>query len=439
MSARQGPKEAQCTIVSLNHDGAGVGRSEGKVVFVDGALPGEEVRFRYTARKRRYDIGVAQEIMTASPERVAPRCEYFGVCGGCCLQHLDAEAQLRAKEGIVREAMAHIAKVGVEEWAPPLSGPVYGYRRKARLGARVVDKKGGLLVGFRERRRSYITPLLTCQTLDARMGLKLAPLKGLLERLSRPESIPQVEFAAGDLSAALVLRHVEPLTDTDRERITAFGREHGFSVYGQSGGPDTVSLMGGEALPLRYALPEFDVDLEFGPGDFVQVNAVANRAMVKQAVDWLDVRKDSRVLDLFCGLGNFTLPLGRRAQTVLGVEGAAALVERGLANARRHGLTHIEFAAADLDVFGLDTLLEDRVWDRALLDPPRTGALAAVGVLAKRGVPRIVYVSCNPATLARDADVLVHQFGYRLTRAGVIDMFPHTHHIETMALFERDL
>lgn len=439
MKAHRVVREGACEIASLNHDGAGVGHCDGKVIFIDGALPGEEVTFIYRGRKRRYDIGVVQEIQRPSADRVAARCPHFGVCGGCRLQHLDAQAQLRAKEGIVREAMAHIAKVDVEEWALPLEGPIWGYRRKARIGVRVVAKKGGVLIGFRERQSALITPLTVCHTLDPRLGGRLKELKTLIESLSCPQDIPQLEFAAGDDAAALIFRHLSPLTDADLEQIACFGDRWGLSVYGQSGGPDTVRHLGGAgAASLYYRLPAFDVDLAFTPTDFVQVNPETNRAMVSQAVEWLDVRKDSRVLDLFCGLGNFTLPLGRLSQSVVGIEGAEALVARARTNAERNGLSHIKFHAMDLEGLQLDSLLGTQGLDAALLDPPRTGALAAVKVLGERRVPRLVYVSCNPATLARDADVLVHQYGYRLARLGVMDMFPHTHHIEAMALFLRE-
>ena len=427
--------EDTCEITSLNHDGTGVGRCDGKVVFVAGALPGEEVRFRYGTRKRRYDTGIAQDILRASPERVTPECPHFGVCGGCCLQHLDSKAQLRAKEGVVSEAMTHIGKITPEAWDEPLAGPVWHYRRKARLGVRVVPKKGGVLVGFRERQNAFITPLTICHTLESRIGDRLVDVKTLLEGLSCPTQIPQIEFAGGDTEAALVFRHLAPLTASDQERIADFGRIWGFSMYSQSAGAASLCPIGLEPPPaLRYRLPAFDVELAFGPLDFVQINAETNRAMVSQAVEWLDVGADTRVVDLFCGLGNFTLPLGRRSRHVTGIEGVAALIERARANAAANGLAHIAWHVADLDSVTLADLLPDRI-DAALLDPPRTGALAAVSFLAERRVPRLVYVSCNPATLARDAAVLVHQHGYRLARLGVVDMFPHTHHVEAMALF----
>ncbi|HUW98942.1 MAG TPA: 23S rRNA (uracil(1939)-C(5))-methyltransferase RlmD [Acidiferrobacter sp.] len=438
MRAQHGSQEGVCEIASLNHDGSGVGHCDGKVVFIDGALPGEEVRFTYSGHKRRYDTGVAHKILRVSQERAVPRCPHFGVCGGCRLQHLDGHAQLRAKEGIVGEAMAHIAKVDIETWADPLTGPIWGYRRKARLGVRVVAKKGGVLVGFRERQQSFIAPLSICHTLSVRLGERLVELKALLEQLSCAEHIPQVEFAAGDDNAALIFRHLVALTESDIRHIAAFGKTWGFAVYTQSGGPETVCAIDAHPAPLHYRLPAFDVDLAFTPTDFVQVNAETNRAMVSQAIDWLDVRPDTRVLDLFCGIGNFTLPIGRRTRAVIGIEGAEPLVERARANALQNGLSHIAFHAADLDGPDLESLLGDNSLDAALLDPPRTGAFAAVKILAERHVPRLVYVSCNPATLARDADLLVHQYGYRLARLGVIDMFPHTHHVEAMALFLRE-
>ncbi len=438
MRARRLPEDATCVIASLNHDGSGVGHCDGKVVFVDGALPGEEVRFRYAGRRRRYDMGVVQEILLRSAKRVEARCAHFGVCGGCQLQHLEPAAQLAAKEGIVREAFAHIAQLECADWAPPVAGPVFAYRRKARLGARVVDKKGGLLLGFRERRHSYIAPLSYCHTLDARLGARLADVKALIEGLSRPEAIPQIEFAAGDDAAALVLRHLRELSDADRRALATFGETHGFAMHVQAGGPETMQYVGGPGETLHYALPEFAVDLNFGPLDFIQVNGETNKAMVAQAVDWLGLHAGSRVLDLFCGLGNFTLPIARRAASVLGVEGLPALVDKGCANARANGLDNATFASADLDAETLGDLLGDRLFDAALLDPPRTGAMAAVRTLAARGVPRLVYVSCNPATLARDAQWLVREAGYRLARAGVVDMFPQTHHVEAMALFTRD-
>ncbi|WP_298139168.1 23S rRNA (uracil(1939)-C(5))-methyltransferase RlmD [Acidiferrobacter sp.] len=438
MRARRVPEDAICIVDSLNHDGCGVGHRDGKVVFIDGALPGEEVRFRYLGRRNRYDTGAVQEVLVPSPQRRDARCAHFGVCGGCRLQHLEPHAQLVAKEGIVREAFAHIARLDCPDWAAPVAGPVFGYRRKARLGARVVDKKGGLLLGFRERRHSYIAPLAYCHTLDARLGARLCELKALIDGLSARDAIPQIEFASGDEAAALVVRHLRDLSAADCRALAAFGEIHGFAMYTQAGGPETVRSVGGADETLRYALPEFDVKLAFGPTDFIQVNGETNKAMVAQAVDWLELSPTDHMLDLFCGLGNFTLPMARRAGLVFGVEGVSGLIDRARGNARDNGIDNARFAVADLDAPVLAELLGDLRFDAALLDPPRTGAMIAVQALAAHGVRRIVYVSCNPATLARDAQWLVHRGGYRLARAGVVDMFPQTHHVEAMALFTRD-
>ncbi|MHB1567111.1 MAG: 23S rRNA (uracil(1939)-C(5))-methyltransferase RlmD [Acidiferrobacter sp.] len=428
--------EASARIESLTHEGAGVARCDGKAVFIDGALPGEQVRFRYQQRKPRYDTGVVTAVLVPSVDRVVPPCPHFGVCGGCRVQHLAVAAQLQVKEQLVRDALARIGQVVPEEWAAPLTGITEGYRRKARLGVRLVPKKGGVLIGFRERRHSHIAPLSSCRTLEARLADHLPALQALVTDLTCADHIPQIEYAGGDTAAALVFRHLVPLEPQDEQRIVAFGDQYGLDVYGQSGGPDTVRALA-DCAPLSYALPEWAVTVRFGPTDFVQVNAMMNRSMVGQALQWLAIGPGMRVVDLFCGLGNFTLPIARQGAAVVGIEAAMALVLRAQDNAHRNGLANAVFRAADLESRELERALGDQDYDGALLDPPRTGALAAVTALAARGTPRLVYVSCNPATLARDAAILVGRYGYRLRRAGVVDMFPHTHHIESMALFER--
>lgn len=427
--------DVSAIIESLTHEGAGVARCDGKAVFIDGALPGEQVRFRYQKRKPRYDLGVTTEILVPSADRVQPPCPYFGVCGGCRLQHLAVAAQLRMKEQLVREVLARVGRVSPDEWAAPLAGATEGYRRKARLGVRLVAKKGGVLIGFRERRRSYIVPLSSCHTLEARLADHLPALAALVAALTCADHIPQIEYAGGDTGAAIVFRHLVPLTAADEQRIVAFGAEHRLAVYGQAGGPDTVRPLA-DCAPLSYALPEWAITVGFGPTDFVQVNAMMNRLLVRQALRWLAAGPGMRVADLFCGLGNFTLPIARQGATTVGIEAAPALVQRAHDNAQRNGLAGVAFCTADLEAPELDGVLGDERYDGALLDPPRTGALSVVTALAKRGTPRLVYVSCNPATLARDAAVLVGRYGYHLRRAGVVDMFPHTHHIECMALFE---
>ncbi len=438
-----GGDTAVAHIDSLDFEGNGVARVAGKAVFIQGALPGDEVRFRYHNKKKNYDTGGVVEILSPSADRVVPRCRHFGVCGGCSLQHLRPEAQLREKEQILRDNLAHIGKVRPAAWLPPLQGPVWGYRRKARLGVRLVPKKGGVLVGFREKRHSFITPLESCDVLDTRVSELLPELRVLVAGLSQPQRIPQIEVAVGDPVTplpclALVFRHLEPLTGEDLDRLRRFGEHHAAQIYLQPGGPDSVSLLWPQDAVLAYRLPEEGIELQFRPVDFVQVNGAINRALVGRALELLEPGADEAVLDLFCGLGNFTLPLARHARRVLGIEGDAALVGQARANAKHNGITSAEFLAADLYSADGPTPWGGERFDKWLLDPPRTGAMEVVKRLPAdgSGPGRIVYVSCNPGTLARDSEVLVHAKGYRLASAGVLDMFPHTSHVESMAVFE---
>jgi 23S rRNA (uracil1939-C5)-methyltransferase len=433
------PESAIVTIASLDQQGRGVARVGGKAVFIEGALPGEQVRFRYRTRRRRYDLGRAVEVLAASPDRVEPRCRYFGVCGGCSQQHLRPEAQLAAKQQVLHDNLEHIAGLHPPRWLAPLAGPTWGYRRRARLGVRLVPRKGGVLVGFREKNRSLITPLAGCEVLDPRAAALLPALPATIAALSRPDRIPQVEIAAGDDALALVIRHLEPLTAADCAALAGFGRAHDVQVYVQPGRPETARALWPETpAALGYRLPEQGIELEFAPTDFIQVNAELNRRLVAQALTLLAPRPSDHVLDLFCGLGNFSLALARRSTRVLGLEGDRALVDRAGGNALRNGLGNVEFRAADLErAEGPDPWAPER-FDLWLLDPPRTGALTAVQRLPPAGGPRrVLYVSCHPATLARDAAVLTRVKGYRLTSAGVMDMFPQTSHVEAMAVFER--
>ncbi|HEY8553128.1 MAG TPA: 23S rRNA (uracil(1939)-C(5))-methyltransferase RlmD [Burkholderiales bacterium] len=439
-AARSAPRadEATARIESLSHEGAGVAHVDGKATFIDGALPGEHVRFRYRKRRARYDTGAVLEVLEPSPDRVTPPCRYFGVCGGCTLQHLAAPAQLAAKQQILAETLAHVGRVQPERWLPAIAGPDRGYRRRARLGARVVPKKGGVLVGFRERRRSYITSLHECLTLDPRLSALLAPLHALIGGLSRPDRLPQVEVSAGDTVLAAVFRHLEPLTAADRERLAAFAAAHAVAVYLQPHGPDSVEPLAPLPPPeLTYALPAFGVTLAFAPTDFIQVNAAVNRALVTRAVELLEPGPNDRIVELFCGLGNFTLPIARGAGSVVAFEGDAGLVERARANAQRNRRDNVQFQVADLYAAPAAGGWAVPSCDKLLLDPPRGGAMEALKALPAEAPGRIVYVSCNPATLARDAEYLVHARGYRLAAAGVADMFPHTNHVESIALFLR--
>lgn len=427
----------RATIDTLNHDGRGVARIDGKATFIEGGLPGEEVDFTLVARHKRYDEGLVSEVIRAAPERVTPRCIHFGLCGGCSLQHLHAEAQISIKQQILLDDLRRIGGVTPEEILPPLTGPHWGYRRRARLGAKYVEKKSAMLVGFREKRSAYLADLSRCEVLHPQVGQNLVALRELLRGLDAYQRIPQVEVAAGDQAVGLVFRHLDPLSEHDLSALRAFGERRGFYIYLQAAGPDSVTPLWPADPRLSYRLPEFDVELEFRPTDFTQVNGDINGAMIKRALELLDLRGDERVLDLFCGLGNFTLPIARRAAWVTGVEGDAQLVARARDNARRNAIENAEFHAADLS----DPLSmwpwAARGFDKILLDPPRTGALEVVRRIAKLGAARIVYVSCNPATFARDAAELVQQHGYRLRKVGVMDMFPHTTHVECIALFEQ--
>jgi 23S rRNA (uracil1939-C5)-methyltransferase len=425
-------------IESLSHDGRGVCHVEGKAVFVPGALPGEKVLFRYTRRARRHDEGVVEQVLTPAPERVAPRCAHFGVCGGCALQHMDPAAQVHLKQGLLAEALARIGKVEPLRWLPPLSGEPWGYRRKARLGVRFVAKKGRVLVGFRERGSAFVADLARCDVLRPEMGERLPALAALVESLSIRERVAQIEVAQGDGPTVLIFRVLDPPTETDRARLLAFAAETGLHVYLQPGGADSVAPLPGQAVRLSYRLPAHAVEIGFEPFDFTQVNLELNRLMVDQALELLDPQPDERVLDLFCGLGNFTLPIARRAAAVVGVEGDAGLVLRARRNAEQNGIGNVDFQQADL--YGAPSAAapwHQERFDKALLDPPRTGAREVLDALAATGVRRIVYVSCYPATLARDAAHLVHALGFRLVAAGAMDMFPHTAHLESMALLER--
>jgi len=436
--ARRVPREPVTAMIeSLSPDGRGITHIDGKVVFVDGALAGEQVRLRYRRRKSRYDEAEMLAVLQPSPQRVAPRCPHFGVCGGCSLQHLAHEAQVEAKQRDLLDKLQRIGKTQPEEILPPLIGPVWGYRRKARLGAKRVPKKGRVLVGFREKRSPYLADMGQCPVLHPAVGEHLLELSELIGSLSRPDRLPQIEVALGDETGALVFRHLDPLTEADRQALAGFGQRHGLQIHLQPQGPDSVHPLWPQSpRPLSYRLPAFGLELHFEPGDFTQVNAAINRQMVSRAVDLLQIDSSHRVLDLFCGLGNFTLPLARRAAEVIGVEGEAGLVARAQANARRNGLDNCRFHVADLT-----TALGQAPWlgqvDRLLLDPPRSGALEIVQGLHKLQPQRMVYVSCDPATLARDTEEIVHRQGYRLLSAGIMDMFPHTAHVESMAVFER--
>ena len=434
--ARVAAEPEQGTVAALTSEGEGIVK-DGKAVFVGGALPGEVIRFRRLRRHRGHDEGQLLEVIAASPDRVTPRCAHFGVCGGCALQHLSADRQIELKERELRDALERVAKVAPERWLPPLRGPQWGYRRRARLGARFVPKKGRVVVGFRERLAPYIAALDRCEVVSAPVGALIGPLSVMLTGLATREYIPQIEVAIAENITALVFRVLRPLPEGDVAALREFGRQHAVRIYLQSGGLETVApLDGGQDLEaLRYALPEFGVTYDFVPTDFVQINAAINAAMVSQVIGLLELDQASRVLDLYCGLGNFTLPLARRAAAVLGLEGDAALVARARHNAAMNGLTNVQFVAADLtQPLPVNAPYLAGGFSHVVLDPPRAGALEVMPTIAHLAPHKVAYISCHPGSLARDIAVLVHEFGFGLRSAGVLDMFPHTAHVESLAV-----
>lgn len=431
------PIELELDITDLSHDGRGVARHEGKAVFVTGGLPGERVRAQMRLSRRQFDEALVLEVLNASPDRVTPRCVHFGVCGGCVLQHLSPSAQVAAKQHTLAENFERIGKVSPKRWLEPLVGEPWAYRRRARLGVKYVPKKGKVLVGFRETDPRFIADLSGCEVLVESVGTKITEIAQLVDSLEARSRIAQIEVAAGDDRTALVFRNLDALSDDDRAKLRAFGEREEFAIFLQPGGNDSVTPLDDGPLELSFSLPHYDLDFAFRPLDFIQVNGAMNRLMVEHALALLDPKPDERVLDLFCGLGNFTLPLARHVASVVGVEGEAGLVLRARENARRNGIENAHFYAADLT-----SDLRDEPWvgegfDALLLDPPRTGADATIPQLPLKTVGRIVYVSCQPSTLARDAGILVNEYGYRLAAAGVMDMFPHTAHMESIALFEK--
>jgi 23S rRNA (uracil1939-C5)-methyltransferase len=426
----------EADIVDLAHDGRGVARVDGKAVFIDGALPAERVRFRVIKRRRQMDEAGLVDVLSASKDRVVPRCAHFGICGGCSLQHLSPAAQLAAKERQLLENLLRIGGVQPERVLEPLRGPEWAYRRRARLGIKYVHKKGRVLAGFREREKPYIADIQRCEVLLAPLATLPRELAALTESLAIREKIPQVEVAAGDEAIALVFRVLEPPGAEDLEKISAFGLERGLQIFLQTGGLDTVRALHADYAPLNYAVDGGRVVIEFGPVDFIQVNRDINASMVDAAVTLLQPEPSDAVLDLFCGLGNFTLPLARRAAKVLGVEGDAALVSKARANAVRNGIANAQFAVENLfepKTFG--TWANER-YDLVLLDPPRAGAAELLNRMGQWRPRRVVYISCHPGSLARDAGILVGDQGFTLIAAGVMDMFPHTTHVESIAVFE---
>jgi 23S rRNA (uracil1939-C5)-methyltransferase len=433
------PEElVEVTIESLSDEGRGIAHVDERTVFVDQALAGERVRFRYTRLTSKIAEGRAEEILDASSDRVEPRCSAFGRCGGCSLQHMGSEAQIRLKQQTLLKHLYHIGHVEPANILEPVTAGVWGYRTKARLGVRYVPKKDKVLVGFRERGSSFITETGCCEILHPNVGRIIPELADCIAQLELKRQIPQIEVAVGDNQTVLVFRHLDVMSASDREKLTALARAHGLTIMLQAGSPDELEpLWPLQPEALYYALDDHDLRIEFQPGDFTQVNNDINRQMIKRAIGFLQLDNDDTVLDLFSGLGNFTLPIARQCASATGVEGSLVMVNKARANARLNGIDNVRFHYADLYSDEVkDTQWVKQRYNKILLDPPRSGAAGILDYLKRMKAERIVYVSCHPATLSRDAGVLVNELGYKLTHAGVMDMFPHTAHVESLAVFE---
>lgn len=425
------------TTTGATHDGRGVARIDGRVMFIEGALPGERVDAEVVRRRRGHDEARVTAVLESSPQRVTPRCVHFGTCGGCVMQHADGALQRQLKQQALADNLERLAGVAPARWLHPIVGPEWRYRRRARLSVRYEEQEARVRIGFRERGRKEVADLTTCEILVDPVARLLAPLSALFSMLHAARAIPQVEVAAGDTVTVLLLRHLEPLDTHDRGLLRAFAQDHGVVFQLQGGGYDSIESLIEPAPELEYALPESEIILRFAANDFIQVNAKVNQGLVSAALSAMAPEPDERYLDLFCGLGNFTLPLARQAGEVIAVEGEEGLVARARANAVANAIENVQFHIADLNQPVPDARWAQGRFHGVLLDPPRNGARAALPMLASWAPERIVYVSCHPGTLARDTKDIVERYGYRLAAAGIADMFPHTAHVESIAVFER--
>ena len=423
-------------VEKLSSDARGIARIDGKTTFIEGALPGEVVMFRYTRCKSSFDEGITEQVITAAAERVEPRCEYHLVCGGCSMQHLSGEAQVKMKQQILLDNLAQIGKTMPPGILPPIKGEQWGYRRKARLGVRDVKAKGRVLVGFREKSNRYLADIHSCDVLHPSVGQRLDDLSDLIGTLNGRQVIAQIEVAVSDEETALVFRNLQQLDEHDVEKLIAFAQKHVFTVYLQPGNPQTMQLLWPATSRLSYTLTGFGIEIEFQPADFTQVNSSVNTQMVARAIELLELEPSDNVLDLFCGLGNFTLPVSRYVKHVTGVEGDESLLQRARINADINHISNVSFYQADLFKEISDRLFHARRFNKLLLDPPRSGAEYVAHQIKRINPERIVYVSCHTATLARDTEILQRN-GYQLLKAGVMDMFPHTMHVESMAVFAK--
>ncbi len=438
MGRRRKPKARtyELDIESLSHEGRGIAHLDEKVIFVSGALPGEKVIADRTFSRAKFEEADVKEVLSPAANRITPKCEVFGICGGCSFQHLSSKDQIAAKGEWLKDALMGQAKAEPKNWLEPLQVQSWGYRRKARLGVRYVAKKEKVLVGFREKKSGFITNMSRCEVLHPSLGDNLEVLANAIERLSIKSQVPQIEVAVAESSTVLILRHLEPLTAKDEQILLDCANELDVTFYTQSGGEDTVKPLDKPAI-LTYSHPDHSIEMEFLPTDFTQVNFKLNQKMINLATDMLELDDTDEVIDLFCGLGNFTLPIARHAKHVVGVEGDLGLIERAKYNAEKNSITNADFYKADLfkEVNGFEWF-RGKTYNKALIDPARSGAIEIVELLPKLGVKRLVYVSCNPATLARDTAKLI-ELGYTLETAGVMDMFPQTAHVESIALFTR--
>ena len=438
MGRRRKPKAKiyELEIESLSHEGRGIAHLDEKVIFVSGALPGETVIADRTFSRAKFEEADIKEVLKASDSRITPKCEVFGICGGCSFQHLSSEDQITAKGEWLKDAFLGQAKIEPKNWLEPLQVQSWGYRRKARLGVRYVAKKEKVLVGFREKKSGFITNMNRCEVLHPSLGDNLEVLAEAIEKLSIKSQVPQIEVAVAENNTVLILRHLEPLTTQDEKILLECADKLNITFYTQSGGEDTVKPLDKPAV-LTYSHPDHDIVMEFLPTDFTQVNFKLNQKMINLALDMLELNEQDEVIDLFCGLGNFTLPIAKHTKHTVGVEGDLGLIERAKYNAEKNAVSNVDFYKADLfkEVEGFEWF-RGKTYNKALIDPARSGAIEIVELLPKLGVERLVYVSCNPATLARDTAKLI-ELGYKLDTAGVMDMFPQTAHVESIALFTK--
>lgn len=431
-------KTATGLIRALSHDGRGIAQIEGKTVFIESALVGEQVEFEYTRIKSRYSEAKLTQILSPSSARIEPKCNSFGICGGCSLQHMDTDAQLNHKLSVLLEQLYHIGGINSAKVLPAIKSTPWGYRRKARLGVRYVFKEQKLLIGFREKNGRYLADITDCSVLDESIGAKIEELRVLLLALEGCLAISQLEVAVGDNAIAIIIRHLQPFNENDLAKLIAYGTKTNFHIYLQPGNPTTVSRLypaeGSDRLSYHLKVKDQDLEMLFHPSDFIQVNAAINNRLIDLAIELMAPQSNETFLDLFCGIGNFTLPLSLYSQQVIGIEGCQEMVKRGYENARHNGISNVIFECHNLQEPHYTNKYISQKYDGVLLDPPRTGALEIVKILPKLNAKRVVYISCNPATLSRDAGHL-RQHGYELVNIGILDMFPHTSHVESIGLF----